>query len=159
MAKKIRVENYETEINNDESLKIKPELVSKKTKIKVLLIVFLIILIVVNIALGFLYFESSNKNEVLRAENKKIIKENENLEAENEEIHSNLFDVIGINPVYYIKNKLDFMDDNIVFKIEGFGNYYYTYDCMMRKVSGSYSYWAYNKEAAISTGLRAGGCQ
>ena len=159
MAKKIRVENYETEASTDGSLKLKPELKLEKTKIKLLLMVFLIISIVINITFGFLYFESSNKNGKLNAENKKIIKENKNLENENEEIHSNLFNVIGINSVYYVKNKLDFMDDNIVFKIEGFGNYYYTYDCMMQKVNGSYSYWAYNKEAAISTGLRAGGCQ
>lgn len=159
MAKKIRVENYETETSNDESFKLKPELKFKKTKIKLLLIVFLIISIVINLALGFLYFESSNKNEKLNAENKKIIKENENLEVENEEIHNNLFSVIGIDSVYYVRNKLDFMDDNIVFKIEGFGNYYYTYDCMMQKVNGSFSYWVYTDVAAISMGLRAGGCQ
>ena len=159
MAKKIRVENYETEASNDESLKLKPELKLKKTKIKLLLIVFLTISIVVNITLGLLYIESTNKNGKLKEENNKIIKLNEDLEDENEEINSNLFNVIGLNSVYYVKNKLDFMDDSIVFKIEGFGNYYYTYDCMMQKVNGSYSFWAYNKEAAISTGLRAGGCR
>ncbi|MDD2392254.1 MAG: hypothetical protein PHU94_04920 [Bacilli bacterium] len=158
MAKKIRVENYETEISSEESLKSKPKLKPKKNKIKLLLIVFLIILIVVNVALGFLYFKSTNKNGKLKEENNKILKLNEDLENENEEINSNLFNVIGLDSVYYVKNKLNFMDDNIVFKIEGFGNYYYTYDCMMQKVNGSYSYWAYNKEAAISNGLRAGGC-
>ena len=45
-----------------------------------------------------------------------------------------------------------------MFQIEDFGNYYYTYDCMMEKVNGSFTYWAYNKEAAIARGLRAGGC-
>lgn len=32
------------------------------------------------------------------------------------------------------------------------------YDCMMKKVNGNFTYWAYNKDAAISEGLKAGGC-
>jgi len=159
MAKKIRVDDYKTKIINDVSCSLNPELDDKKAKIKLVVIIFFIISIVVNIALGFLYFESMSKNEKLKEKNKQILKVSDNLENENEEIHSNLFSVIGLDSVYFVKNKLSFMDDNIVFKIEGFGNYYYTYDCMMEKVNGSYSYWAYNKEAAISNGLRVGGCQ
>lgn len=70
-----------------------------------------------------------------------------------------LEDLLNGKTYYYVKNKLDLMDEAIVFQIEGYGNYYYTYDCMMKKVSSSkYSYWAYNKEQAIGRGLKRGSC-
>lgn len=53
-------------------------------------------------------------------------------------------------------NKVDFFDENIVFVLEGYGNYYYTYDQVEQVTQGkSYTYWAYNKEAAITKGYRA----
>ena len=58
----------------------------------------------------------------------------------------------------YDKQKLNFYDNSIVFVIEGFGDYYYSYDCMMQKVSGNYSYWAFNREAAIDRGYHEGRC-
>lgn len=58
-----------------------------------------------------------------------------------------------------IKNsaKIEFFDENIVFVIDGYGNYYYTYDQMetVTQGVGEYSYWAYNKEQAIGLGYRA----
>ena len=53
--------------------------------------------------------------------------------------------------------KADFLDENIVFVIDGYGRYYYTYDQMEQVTQGigEYSYWAYNKEAAISKGYKA----
>ncbi len=56
------------------------------------------------------------------------------------------------------ENKAKFLDENIVFVINGYGNYYYTYDCVQKITSGSYTYWAYNKEAAISKGYKKGTC-
>lgn len=52
--------------------------------------------------------------------------------------------------------KADFLDECIVFVIDGFGNYYYTYDEMMALTQdvGDYEFWAYNKEAAISNGYK-----
>ena len=51
------------------------------------------------------------------------------------------------------------MDKSIVFQIKGYGNYYYSYDCMMKKVGNKdYRYWAYNKEAAKDYGLKKGSC-
>lgn len=70
----------------------------------------------------------------------------------------NLDDLLGGNTYYYVENKLDFFDENVVFVIEGYGDYYYTYDCMMDKVDGEYSYWAYNKEQAIGRGYKRGSC-
>ncbi len=62
---------------------------------------------------------------------------------------------------FYLKNlsKVDFIDKNIVFVIKGFGDYYYSYDCMMKKVGDNqFSYWAYNKEQAIKKGYEEGRC-
>lgn len=59
----------------------------------------------------------------------------------------------------YVSDKLDFYDENIVFVIEGYGDYYYTYDCMQEITDGEeFSYWAYNKEAAIAKDYRKGIC-
>lgn len=55
------------------------------------------------------------------------------------------------------KNKARFLDQSIVFVIEGYGDYYYTYDEMMRVMDGKgeFSFWAYNKELAIANGYIA----
>lgn len=60
-------------------------------------------------------------------------------------------------PKDYYENcdKAKFLDENIVFVIEGYGDYYYTYDEMMRVVEGEFSFWAYNKEQAIALGYIA----
>lgn len=149
MAKKIKISEIEKEINNTKKEK-KP-----KAKLNILFIT-LTIVFASSLVGSIIYY--NNELSSLKKENKSLVKKNNNLESENEEIHSNLFSVIGTDSVYYVSNKLDFFNDNIVFQIEGFGNYYYSYDCMMQKVNGEYTYWAYNKEAAISRGLRAGGC-
>lgn len=55
--------------------------------------------------------------------------------------------------------KAKILDDNIVFVLEGYGNVYYTYDCVNKLTAGSkYSYWVYNRETAIGEGYRAGKC-
>lgn len=55
-----------------------------------------------------------------------------------------------------MREKCGFFDKNIVFVIEGYGNYYYTYDQMEQVTQGkSYSYWAYNVEQAKGLGYRA----
>lgn len=54
------------------------------------------------------------------------------------------------------EEKLEFFDENIVFVLEGYGNYYYTYDQVQQITNGeSFSYLAYNKEAAIAEGYQA----
>lgn len=56
------------------------------------------------------------------------------------------------------REKAEFLDENIVFVLEGYGDYYYTYDCVQKITDGEYSYWAYNKEAAVGEGYRKGTC-
>lgn len=52
--------------------------------------------------------------------------------------------------------KRDFLDDNIVFVIDGFGDYYYTYDEMVyaTKHLEDFEFLAYNKELALSLGYK-----
>lgn len=58
-----------------------------------------------------------------------------------------------------LKDKSDFMDEHIVFILDGYGNYYYTYDCMEEVTEGKeYSFWAYNKEQAVSKGYKSFKC-
>ncbi|MDD2207884.1 MAG: hypothetical protein PHG03_05360 [Bacilli bacterium] len=58
----------------------------------------------------------------------------------------------------WTKQKLNFFDENIAFVVEGYEKYYFTYDCMVDSIYSEYSYWAYNKEQAISRGYIKGSC-
>lgn len=64
----------------------------------------------------------------------------------------------GYRSTSWTKNKLDFFDENIVFVIDGYGDYYYTYDCMVDSLDEDYTYWAFNKEQAIYKGYKEGSC-
>lgn len=67
--------------------------------------------------------------------------------------------IVGDKSAEYIKNKLEFYDKSVVYVIEGYGNYYYTYDCMIKKVGNdSFTYWTYNPEAARDEGYKEGSC-
>ena len=54
----------------------------------------------------------------------------------------------------YNSEKLEFYDENIVFVIDGYGDYYFTYDEKIQatRYDDNYEYWAYNKELAKSLG-------
>lgn len=57
----------------------------------------------------------------------------------------------------YLKKdvKLNFYDEHIVFVLDGYGNYYYTYDQMKQVTQGKkYSFWAYTDVAAKSRGYQ-----
>lgn len=61
-----------------------------------------------------------------------------------------------INSSATTTKKLEFFDKNVVFVLDGYGRYYYTYDQMVQVTQGkSYTYWAYNLEQAIDLGYRA----
>lgn len=136
----------------DETINTQPP---RHSKLTIASLIFNGALIVCVIALVIMY---ANKNQ--EVENLYV-----DLEVKDDEMWSyksdseNLEDLLNGKTYYYVKNKLDLMDEAIVFEIEGYGNYYYTYDCMMKKVGSSeYSYWAYNKEQAIGRGLKRGSC-
>ena len=152
MAKKIKMSQEEIEKYNAEIKKLP----SKKSK---LTIAFIVLTIIFTISLigSIIYF--NNDISSLKKENDELASENAQLVLEKLSIKSDLDSILGSKTKSYIERKLEFFDESIVFRIEGFGNYYYTYDCMMKKVGNNkFTYWGYNKEAAISDGLRAGGC-
>lgn len=86
------------------------------------------------------------------------INEKNDLEGELNSLKRELNSLNGFRTTYWTKNKLKFFDEKIVFVIEGYGNYFYSYDCMVDNVEGEYTFWAYNKEQAISRGYRQGRC-
>lgn len=134
---------------------IKTEKKNKAKKIKKVrnknINIIVIISLLVNFCLTIMLVSTSNKNKAL------ILKQN-NLNQQigkYESVENNLNYLIGDNSVGYVKNKLEFFDNNIVFVIKGYENYYFTYDCMKKKVGlSSYSYWAYNKEQVIGKGYK-----
>lgn len=150
MAKKITLEEYK-KINETNQKKEKNPLL---LPLEIFIILFGCSLVAVVLIL-------LNNDKAIKAKNKKIedLKSKISYQQEidgfcNQELNK----LKGNKTTNYIKNKLDFIDNNIVFRIEGFGNYYYSYDCMVQKVNGTYTYWAYNKEKAAYEGLRPGGC-
>ena len=57
------------------------------------------------------------------------------------------------------QEKASFLDENIVFVLEGYGNVYYSHDFVNKLTAGEeFTYWAYNKEAAISQGYKKEKC-
>ena len=80
-----------------------------------------------------------NNISTLDSQKKTLKKEKEDLE---EKIRKN-------------NEKINFYDKNVVFVIDGYGRYYYTYDQMEQVTQGtSFEYWAYNKEQAIDLGYK-----
>lgn len=148
MAKKIKVEDYEKEVSNKGKKKDKLKICS--LIVNGILGIYLIVTIVMYVSL---YSKSSSKFEEIPDSEKKWV-----AIPFDEDFEYNLDIIFKDKTPNYVREKLEFINDNIVFKIKGFGNYYYSYDCMMEKVNGNFTYWAYNKEAAISEGLKAGGC-
>lgn len=144
MAKKIKIEDYEKEVSN--KIKKKDKLKMCSLIVNGILGICLIISIVMYVSL---YSKSVESDD--------IKKEWTTAPLENDCTYD-LVSILKGQSIDYVREKLKFMNDNIVFKIDGFGNYYYSYDCMMEKVNGNFTYWAYNKDAAISEGLKAGGC-
>lgn len=155
MARKVRVSNERPKLDdNYVERKINKVNISPQRKSNTLLLAIAIVSIIANGVLGYLVFDFHNKSVELESTKKELSTVKNDLSS----LRIDWFNVAGYKSMSYVKNKLDFIDDNIVFRIKGFGNYYYSYDCMMDKVNGEYTYWAYNKEAAISEGLRSGGC-
>ena len=133
---------------------IKKERTRLLLTLKILTLLFGCLLLCVSVLLINSRSKNINKSN-------KIVKLKEQLKTKDKIIESYEDDInrlIGNEDVDYIEEKLEFFDDNIVFVIKGFGNYYYSYDCMMEKVIGSYTYWAYNIEKAEAEGFIPGGC-
>lgn len=116
-----------------------------------------VILMVLAVFLGGLniyqYVKLTEKNEIIADYKSK----NTSLSQELREEKDENFDLLLEN--VELIDKANFLDENIVLVLEGYGNYYYTYDCVEKITNGeSYSYWAYNIEAAKVKGYKKGTC-
>ena len=124
----------------------------KYVSINVLAIILVFSIIIITSLVIYIILNKNNEtnndgitaNEIiqnLNEQNSKLSNEKLDLEIEN----------IGL------KEKAKFLDNNIVFVIDGYGNYYYTYDQMeeVTRDKGEYYYTAYNIEGAKSLGYKA----
>ena len=124
---------------------------------KSLPIIILSVILIISFAFNiFLVLNINNKNGASKSEVKKLHNKINRLEEEIDSMEDENWDLTQEKDEY--EEKADFLDENIVFVIEGYGNYYYTYDCMNKVTNGEYSYWAYNEEAAIYNGYRKETC-
>ena len=75
------------------------------------------------------------------------------------EISNELFNVLQGYSTTYTINKLNFLNNKIVFVIDGYEKYYMDYDCMRRKtLNTQYSFLAFNEENAIRQGYKKYNC-
>lgn len=119
-------------------------------KNNIFLYLFIIaVTVIIGMGIYLIYNYNEQKDEIssLKSQISKLKKEKSDLQDEN-------WDYLMENIDY--KDKAEFLDENIVFVLDGYGNYYYTYDQVQQVTQGKeYSYWAYNKAAAIGQGYRA----
>lgn len=137
--------NKSEELSHQNTLDNKPR--KNSLLLPILLVIGLIISVVFNINAYIKLEETNTKISRLEKENKEYENAYEKL--------SNLYSEEAINNITN-SIKVEFYDENIVFVIDGYGDYYYTYDQMEQVTQGidEYSYWAYNKEQAISLGYK-----
>ena len=118
-------------------------------KNKVSIIVIIILTIIIIIESIFIIKEQNYADEL----KKEIISLKETLESSSD----SRFELLKEN--IKLRNKSNFMDEYIVFVLNGYGNYYYTYDCMEEVTEGKeYTFWAYNTNSAIAKGYKPFNC-
>lgn len=137
MARKILVENNVKKV-------------FKKNNIYSIIISILFVISIVGLCiLGYSYY---NYSQTIGKKIHEYIEQKENAE-------SDLNYITNGNSIYYLKKKLDFFDEKIVFVLKEYGDVYYTYDCVQKITAGSkYEFWAYNESAAIFKGYKKGSC-
>ncbi len=117
---------------------------STNTKLKITIVILTIILVLVGVAAIYFGVVRENENEetisYLRDELDKSEDNNKILKSENLEQ----------------LRKISFFDDNVVFVLEGYGRYYYTYDQVQQVTQGKKYYFSvYSVQDAINDGYRA----
>lgn len=127
---------------------------SQKQPILTISVIFNVIFIVTLTIIGIKFYKLDKRFEETSSDLIKTI--HERIEIENS--FREFTDGRGIA---YTKEKMKFFNDNIVFVIEGKGNYYQDYDCMIERTEddSKYLYWAFNKEAAIERGYKKYSCK
>ena len=133
--------------NVNKTIKMNNKHENKQKDLIFVIIVFVIIIIAI---IGFgLTKQKEYEGEIERLETQ-IEALNEAYRELDEEKSGDLAEQI-IN-----SNKAEFLDENIVFVLDGYGDYYYTYEQMREVTQGKdYTFWAYNTENAKYLGYRA----
>lgn len=138
---------------NKKCIKCGKQYLNLKFNKNVAIYLYIGLLIITNMVTIIMYIDKKNEVE-------NILEAYSDVDGTNQSWCETTMDILTDgNSWTYTSDKLDFFDENIVFVIEGYGNYFYNYDCVQKITDGEeYSYWAYNKEAAISKGYQKGTC-
>lgn len=116
---------------------------------KIFIIVIIILTIIIIIESVFIIKKQNYADEL----KKEII----SLKGALESSSDSRFELLKEN--IKLRNKSNFMDEHIVFVLDGYGNYYYSYDCMEEVTEGKeYTFWAYNTNSAIAKGYKPFNC-
>ncbi len=160
MSKDFDFEEY-TDLSTYEKNKAKrKEKHRRKLKDRSLLII-VIVCILLGISVIFnIYLLATRKPNVDNSIQEELMMEKNRIDTELKLWQSEHQAILKEETQEYVLNKIDFFDKRIVFIIDGLGNEYYSYDCMLRKVGYKPStYWAYNVENAIAKGYVEGKCE
>lgn len=116
---------------------------------KMFIIVIIILTIIIIIESIFIIKEQNYADEL----KKEIISLKGTVESSN----NSRIELLKENII--LRNKSNFMDEYIVFVLDGYGKYYYTYDCMKEVTEGKeYSFWVYSINNAIAKGYKPFKC-
>ena len=116
---------------------------------KIFIVVITILTIIIIIESVFIIKKQNYADEL----KKEIESLEETIQSDNEAY----FDLLKEN--IHLTSKSNFMDEYIVFVLDGYGNYYYTYDCMKEVTEGKeYSFWVYSINNAVAKGYKPFNC-
>ena len=116
---------------------------------KVFIIVITILTIIIIIESVFIIKKQNYADEL----KKEIESLEETIQSDNEAY----FDLLKEN--IHLTSKSNFMDEYIVFVLDGYGNYYYSYDCMKEVTEGKkYAFWVYSINSAVAKGYKPFNC-
>ena len=142
------IEAMEQEKSNNE-IKSKSGQEEKSEESNVVFYITIAILTIIIIIMGIYAFSKKGEYE----------DEISDLKSQISRLNRNYNELESEKNSEWLKNseKIEFLDENIVFVIDGYGDYYYTYNQMetVTQGIGNYTYWAYNKEQAIYRGYKA----
>lgn len=149
IKERLEKENLQRIIEAMEQEKSNNEIKSKLEESNVVFYITITILTIIIIIMGIYAFSKKGEYE----------DEISDLKSQISRLNRNYNELESEKDSEWRKNseKIEFLDENIVFVIDGYGDYYYTYDQMetVTQGIGSYTYWAYNKEQAIYRGYKA----
>lgn len=121
-----------------------------------------ILIIVGSVTISILLFAGIYSLTYYIASLKSQIKTSQNLYSRSQDSYNNIKEKYSTLKKEYEEkeeeytSKIEFFDEHVVFVIEGYGNYYYTYDEMEQVTQGkNYSFWAYNIDQAKNLGYKA----